>query len=219
MAPSWGRLFTDWDTGEALGVGRSAYRPPRALRRYLAHRDGGCRFPGCTRPARACEPDHTTEWQHGGRTDPHNLALLCRKHHALKSIGAWTYHHQPDRHQPDGRHQPKGQCQPDGRHPPQGQCQPEVQHPPQGRRQPHPEEPTETAAPGLLKWTSPLGRTYISEPADRQPIARHGTPQPSPITDETRPDEEQSPAATTPPTTDAPPKSYASPRPSEPPPF
>ncbi|MCH6470902.1 HNH endonuclease [Sinomonas sp. 5-5] len=72
------------------------------MRRYLAHRDGGCRFPGCTRPARACEPDHTTEWQHGGRTDPHNLALLCRRHHALKSIGAWTYHHQPDRHQPDG---------------------------------------------------------------------------------------------------------------------
>ncbi|KHL02527.1 HNH endonuclease signature motif containing protein, partial [Sinomonas humi] len=74
LAPNWDRLFTDWDTGAALGVGRTAYRPPQALRRYLAHRDGGCRFPGCTRPAHACEPDHTTEWQDGGTTDPHNLA-------------------------------------------------------------------------------------------------------------------------------------------------
>ncbi|KHL00944.1 HNH endonuclease, partial [Sinomonas humi] len=75
LAPNWDRLFTDWDTGAALGVGRTAYRPPKALRRYLAHRDGGCRFPGCTRPAHACEPDHTTEWQDGGTTDPYNLAI------------------------------------------------------------------------------------------------------------------------------------------------
>ncbi|MCA4135585.1 hypothetical protein LD110_22515, partial [Arthrobacter sp. M4] len=26
-------------------------------------------------------------------TDPGNLALLCKKHHALKSIGAWSYRH------------------------------------------------------------------------------------------------------------------------------
>ena len=56
-------------------------------------RDGTCRFPGCTRPATACEPDHTIEWQDGGTTDAGNLAMLCRRHHALKSIGAWTYKH------------------------------------------------------------------------------------------------------------------------------
>ncbi|MCA4135771.1 DUF222 domain-containing protein, partial [Arthrobacter sp. M4] len=49
LAPSWHRLFTDPVTGEALGVGRTAYRPPQALRRYLNHRDKTCRFPGCTR--------------------------------------------------------------------------------------------------------------------------------------------------------------------------
>ncbi len=93
LAPSWHRLFTDPVTGEALGVGRTAYRPPQALRRYLNHRDKTCRFPGCTRRASTCEPDHTIEWQDGGTTDPGNLALLCRKHHALKSIGAWSYRH------------------------------------------------------------------------------------------------------------------------------
>ncbi len=93
LAPSWHRLFTDPVTGEALGVGRTAYRPPQALRRYLNHRDKTCRFPGCTRRASTCEPDHTIEWQDGGTTDPGNLALLCKRHHALKSIGAWSYRH------------------------------------------------------------------------------------------------------------------------------
>ena len=93
LAPTWQRLFTDCTTGQALGVGRAAYRPPKALRRYLNCRDGTCRFPGCTRQATACEPDHTIEWQDGGTTDPGNLAMLCPKHHALKSIGAWSYTH------------------------------------------------------------------------------------------------------------------------------
>ncbi|MFE4545020.1 DUF222 domain-containing protein [Arthrobacter sp. NPDC056727] len=91
LAPTWRRLFMDCTTGQALGVGRTAYRPPKALRRYLHCRDGTCRFPGCTRRAFVCEPDHTIEWQDGGTTDASNLAMLCRKHHALKSIGAWSY--------------------------------------------------------------------------------------------------------------------------------
>ncbi|WP_461173235.1 HNH endonuclease [Arthrobacter sp. Z1-9] len=93
LAPTWHLLFTDSTTGQALGVGRRAYRPPKALRRYLQCRDGTCRFPGCTRRASVCEPDHTIEWQDGGTTDPGNLAMLCGRHHALKSIGAWSYRH------------------------------------------------------------------------------------------------------------------------------
>jgi hypothetical protein len=93
LAPTWHLLFTDSTTGQALGVGRRAYRPPKALRRYLQCRDGTCRFPGCARRASVCEPDHTIEWQDGGTTDPGNLAMLCGRHHALKSIGAWSYRH------------------------------------------------------------------------------------------------------------------------------
>ena len=45
LAPNWQRLFTDYTTGHALGMGRTAYRPPKALLRYLHSRDGTCRFP------------------------------------------------------------------------------------------------------------------------------------------------------------------------------
>lgn len=93
MAPNWQRLFTEYATGRALGMGRTVYRPPKSLLRFLRSRDGTCRFPGCTRRAAACEPDHTVEWHDGGTTDAGNLAMLCRRHHALKSIGAWTYKH------------------------------------------------------------------------------------------------------------------------------
>lgn len=84
-APTWQRLLTDTD-GTPLALGRTAYRPPAGLRRFLEYRDGACRVPGCTRPAHTAEADHTTEWQDGGSTDAHNLALLCPKHHALKSL-------------------------------------------------------------------------------------------------------------------------------------
>lgn len=93
MTPNWQRLFTDYATGRALGMGRTVYRPPKSLLRYLHSRDGTCRFPGCTRRAAACEPDHSVEWRDGGTTDAGNLAMLCRRHHALKSIGAWSYRH------------------------------------------------------------------------------------------------------------------------------
>jgi hypothetical protein len=93
LAQNWHRLFTDAATGTALGIGRTAYRPPAALRRYLAHRDRGCAFPGCPHRPHRCEADHTTESHQGGTTDAENLALLCPRHHALKSLGAWAYQH------------------------------------------------------------------------------------------------------------------------------
>ncbi|WP_422934808.1 HNH endonuclease signature motif containing protein [Sinomonas sp. P47F7] len=71
-------------------LGRSAYRPPKGLRRFIEYRDGTCQFPGCTRAARKAEIDHLTEWQDGGTTDAENLHALCTKHHALKSLQTWT---------------------------------------------------------------------------------------------------------------------------------
>jgi hypothetical protein len=84
-APTWERLMTD-DEGVPVMLGRTAYRPPAGLRRFIQFRDGTCLVPGCTCAAERAEVDHTIEWQDGGTTDADNLALLCRKHHALKSL-------------------------------------------------------------------------------------------------------------------------------------
>lgn len=87
-APTWQRLGVD-DDGVPLSLGRAAYRPPKGLRRFIEYRDGTCQFPDCRCPAARSEIDHRVEWQHGGTTDADNLQSLCRKHHALKSIGSW----------------------------------------------------------------------------------------------------------------------------------
>jgi hypothetical protein len=66
-----------------LDVGRAARLASRAQRLALAHRDGGCTFPGCDRPPGWAQAHHILEWFLGGRTDLTNLALLCAYHHRL----------------------------------------------------------------------------------------------------------------------------------------
>ena len=84
-APTWERLLTD-DEGVPVKLARTAYRPPAGLKRFIRYRDGTCIVPNCTCPAERADVDHTIEWQDGGTTDADNLALLCRRHHALKSL-------------------------------------------------------------------------------------------------------------------------------------
>ncbi|WP_077488546.1 HNH endonuclease [Sinomonas mesophila] len=90
QADTWMRMLTDADTGAPLALGRTRYKPPPALRRFLAARDTGCRFPACDRTHPHTEADHTHEWSRGGPTDTTNLALLCSEHHRLKTLGYWT---------------------------------------------------------------------------------------------------------------------------------
>ena len=52
--------------------------------RALVARDGGCRWPGCDKPASWCEVDHLVPWHQGGLTDLNNLVLLCAAHHTEK---------------------------------------------------------------------------------------------------------------------------------------
>jgi len=52
---------------------------PTALRRALAYRDYGCRFPGCDLPFG--QAHHIKHWAQGGPTTLTNLVLLCRRHH------------------------------------------------------------------------------------------------------------------------------------------
>jgi hypothetical protein len=65
--------------GRTLDVGRRKRTVSPALRRALAHRDRGCRFPGCG--LRLCDAHHIEHWADGGATKLDNLLLLCRQHH------------------------------------------------------------------------------------------------------------------------------------------
>ena len=75
--------------GAELNIGRRARSIPPAIRRALALRDGGCRFPGCTH-TRFLHGHHIQHWLHGGETSVNNLALLCTFHHHLVHEGGWT---------------------------------------------------------------------------------------------------------------------------------
>jgi hypothetical protein len=112
--------------GSALDAGRTVYRPPTAVADYVTVRDRTCQFPGCRAPASRCDLDHRQPFEVDGDTCPHNLDLLCRAHHRLKTFTRWR---------------------------------------------------AEPAANGLLTWTSPLGRTYVTESGhlmrDHQPA--HGS--------------------------------------------
>ncbi len=90
-----GRALLDARTGALMESVTNAYRPPRAMKDFVATRDGTCRMWGCTRPAMACDTDHARPWP-AGRTTPTNLGGLCRRHHRLKQRRRWIYQLDPD---------------------------------------------------------------------------------------------------------------------------
>jgi uncharacterized protein DUF222/HNH endonuclease len=75
--------------GRPLSVGRKTRSVPPALRRALASRDRGCRFPGCTSRC-AVDAHHIHHWARGGATSLDNLVQLCRHHHRLLHEGGYT---------------------------------------------------------------------------------------------------------------------------------
>ena len=68
-----------------------AYEIPDRLADLVDDRDHHCVFPWCQREARYCDHDHVIPHARGGPTCPCNIALLCRKHHRLKTRGGWRY--------------------------------------------------------------------------------------------------------------------------------
>lgn len=86
-AHTWARLFRDPQTGALTAV--DTYCPTAEQRRFLTARDEHCRFPGCRRPVRRCDLDHTVPFSEGGATEVSNMAALCRAHHVLKHHGRW----------------------------------------------------------------------------------------------------------------------------------
>jgi hypothetical protein len=83
------RLQLQGDRGETLWEGRRERYFTAAQRRALAVRDGGCVGPGCSAPPSWCHAHHVIEWEHGGRTDIDNGALLCAFHHHQLHAGGF----------------------------------------------------------------------------------------------------------------------------------
>jgi hypothetical protein len=91
---TWQATVID-DNGDphAVAVRR---RPTTTQTRQLRARYRTCVFPGCRRPARQSDLDHTRRHTDGGPTLEHNLAPLCRFHHRAKDEGRWRYRRRPD---------------------------------------------------------------------------------------------------------------------------
>ncbi|MET0989684.1 MAG: DUF222 domain-containing protein [Glaciihabitans sp.] len=90
-APGFTRILTNPDTGATLSVGTKLYKVPDSMRCWILFRDGTCRFPGCSMPAKFCDLDHSDDWQNGGETKVTNLVSLCKRHHMLKHNTSWDY--------------------------------------------------------------------------------------------------------------------------------
>jgi Domain of unknown function (DUF222)/HNH endonuclease len=73
-----------------LDVGALTETIPVHLRRAVAVRDRGCRFPGCDQPVMACQPHHIIPRAQGGPTCLTNLMLLCTFHHLI-AVHRWGW--------------------------------------------------------------------------------------------------------------------------------
>jgi hypothetical protein len=73
-----------------LDVGAITDTIPVHLRRAVAVRDRGCRFPGCDQPVAACHPHHIIPRAQGGPTSLTNLMLLCAFHHLI-AVHRWGW--------------------------------------------------------------------------------------------------------------------------------
>jgi hypothetical protein len=63
--------------------------PAAALARHIQVRDRTCSHPGCRRPARRCDLDHTRDHARGGVTVRANLGPGCARHHRFKHELGW----------------------------------------------------------------------------------------------------------------------------------
>lgn len=81
---TWRFTITD-ELGNLAWHGITRARPTAATAALVRARDRTCVAPGCRRPARNCDLDHTIpKTAAGGHSGPSNLACLCRMHHLLK---------------------------------------------------------------------------------------------------------------------------------------
>ncbi|GAA4182118.1 hypothetical protein GCM10022287_38430 [Gryllotalpicola koreensis] len=72
------------ESGAAIDVGKDQRLFTAKQRRAMTVRDGGCRWPGCTRPPGECEAHHDNPWGESllnRKTETRDGILLCKFHH------------------------------------------------------------------------------------------------------------------------------------------
>ncbi len=89
------RVIRDPRTGHVMDYGRRQRLYNTNQRRAMAHRDGGCGFPGCDLGPRYCDAHHLRPWTEGGLTNIDWGLLLCRRHHVLVHDKGWTLGRDP----------------------------------------------------------------------------------------------------------------------------
>ncbi|HEX3606540.1 MAG TPA: DUF222 domain-containing protein [Candidatus Dormibacteraeota bacterium] len=75
--------------GRPVSIGEPEATVKASVRRKVIARDGGCRFPGCTRPVEWCDVHHTVWRSRGGSSRVEDLVLVCRFHHRCLHEGGW----------------------------------------------------------------------------------------------------------------------------------
>jgi hypothetical protein len=79
--------FSVYDpVGNLIHHGITRRRPKAHDVAFIRARDKTCRAPGCRRPARLCDVDHTEDWAHSKDSRRCNLACLCPMHHLWKHL-------------------------------------------------------------------------------------------------------------------------------------
>jgi hypothetical protein len=81
---------------QLLGISAPTSRIPARVRRAVAARDQGCRFPGCRAPAAWTDLHHVVPRNKDGPTTVDNLVCLCRRHHMAVTEGRWKLTMTPD---------------------------------------------------------------------------------------------------------------------------
>ncbi|MFA9447085.1 HNH endonuclease signature motif containing protein, partial [Egicoccus sp. AB-alg6-2] len=77
------------DGHQVLGISAPTSQIPARVRRAVAARDQGCRFPGCRAPVGWTDLHHVIGRERGGPTTVDNLVALCRRHHMAVTEGRW----------------------------------------------------------------------------------------------------------------------------------
>ncbi len=83
-------------SGVVIDMGRRSRLFTGTAREAVLLLSDRCLWPGCDRPNRNCEADHSLGWKAHGNTVPWNGGTMCRGHNLLKETGNFTARRQPN---------------------------------------------------------------------------------------------------------------------------